>query len=75
MTTTERTAEMNTNERFDYYTNECGWTYIPDPKTWSGGIWYNDERGSVNNSGGTFPNITRSVEAMDRHYRNWEQVN
>ena len=73
MTTTERTAEMNTNERFDYYT-KCGWIYIPDPTTWSGGVWWNDDRGSVNNGGGTFPNITRAVEAMDRHYQNWERL-
>ncbi len=65
------TKGMNINQRFDHYLAQ-GWTYIPDPKTWSGGVWYNDKLGSVNNSGGTFPNITRAVEAMDRHYQNWE---
>ena len=74
MTTTEYTAEMSINERHEHY-QALGWTYLPDPTTWSGGIWYNDTLGSVNNSGGTFPNITRAVEAMDRHYRNWERLN
>jgi hypothetical protein len=72
MTTTEATAEMSIEQRWMYYTEIEGWTYIPDPKTWSGGVWWHDERGSVNRQGGTFPNITRAVEAMDRHYRNQE---
>ena len=66
----DETAELSINERWDYYTEVCGWTYIPDPTTWSDGVWYNDEQGSVNLQGGPFPHITQAVEAMDRHYQN-----
>ena len=72
MTTTECTAGMTIEERWEYYIEVAGWTYIPDPTTWSGGVWWKDDEGSINQCGGTFPNIVRAVEAMDRHYRNEE---
>ena len=65
----EAISELNINQKFAFYTEIEGWTYAPDPTTWSGGTWYRDDHGSVNLCGGSFPNITRAVEAMDNHYR------
>ena len=57
--------DMTINERLEEYEAQ-GWTYIPDPTTWSGGVWYNEQMGSINNGGGTFPRINEVVEALDR---------
>jgi hypothetical protein len=69
----EEIAELDINQRWTFYTEVENWTYCPDPTTWSGGIWYREDRGTVNLQGGNFPNITRAVEAMDKHYWVMEQ--
>ena len=68
-------AEMTINQKWNFYVEIEGWSYTPDPQTWSGGAWYRNDHGSVNQQGGMFVNITRAVEAMDRHYQNWERIN
>lgn len=74
MTISAATAEMTIQERYEHYIEVEGWSYCPDPTTWTGGCWWHDDRGSVNNGGGTFPTIARAVEAMDRHYRAFERM-
>ena len=68
-----QTAEMTTEQKWEHY-QEQGWRYIPDPKTWTGGIWIHDEYGTVNNCGGSFPTITRAVEAMEQWQANWARI-
>ncbi len=45
---------------------EEGWTYAPDPSTWSGGMWIHEELGFVNYHGGSYPSISEAVEGLGR---------
>ena len=58
--------EMTTEQKYDHYTQDLGWTYIPDPTTWTGGVWTHEEWGFVTQGGGSFPRINEAVEAMER---------
>lgn len=66
-------TETSIQERFEYYTREKGWTYVPDPTTWTGGVWTHPDRLTVHRGGGTFPDIAAAVVGMDRRYRDWER--
>ena len=61
-------ADLTIHERFQHYTEAEGWRYLPNPQTWSGGVWVHDELGSVNKGGGLFEHINEAVEAIDRFY-------
>lgn len=67
-TTYEDKGKMNASEilqKFEEYKAE-GWTYIPEPTTWSGGTWMHEELGFVNQGGGSFDDIIQAVEGMAR---------
>ena len=64
---------MTVNEKFNFYVS-LGWRYIPDPETWSGGVWNGDEKGYVTNGGGSFPHINAAVAAMERFLEGMEMI-
>lgn len=61
--------DLNLTEKKDYWIAQ-GWAYIADSATWTGGIWYHEDMGSVNQGGGSFATIMDALAAIERFTSN-----
>ena len=74
MKITEQITEMTAQEKFNYFVDKLGWTYMSDETSWTGGCWQHEKDGFVTNGGGHFPNFMKATEALERFYKNMKAI-